>query len=267
MICSGSVNLKETKWLIWINFSLDERWWVCSPTQGQCLHNAVMQQLLLHFTSNLPTFLPSPFTTDNCRGARQRAVYSPLVQNESSRLSRVSVHAHAQNCSLLWRTHIHHKPFGNHYNDYRWFHACMCVYRQAPGLMMRAVTGTTPGASYWLPVQLSQRECWRRLHELQSGVDGGAERQTVRSLRDYGGRWILCFLAVTPTGFINSLVKRGKARHGSSAFLVKVHRWMFYVMAICILTAGLRWSLFSLLGPTEGKLASCLFLKKIIWLF
>lgn len=59
------------------------------------------------------------------------------------------------------------------------------------------------------------------MHKLQSGIDGGAERQTVRSLREHGSQWILCFLAVTPTGFINSLVKRGKACCGLSAFWSK----------------------------------------------
>lgn len=73
--------------------------------------------------------------------------------------------------------------------------------------------------------------------------DGGVERQRVRSLREYSGWWILCFLAVTPTGFINSLVKTGKARCGLSAFWSKCTGGVL-CMGIWILTAGLSWSLF-----------------------
>lgn len=89
---------------------------------------------------------------------------------------------------------------------------CVCIagrrdwWEQLPGL--RPAHHIDSWCSY-----LS--ESWRRL---QSGSDGGAERQTVRSLREHGSQWILCFLAVTPTGFINSLVRRSKACCGLSAF-------------------------------------------------
>lgn len=153
--------------------------------------------------------------TDDCSGAWQRAIHSPLVQDESRGLFHVPVHAHTQtaaSCGELMFT-------ANHLETITII-TDVCAHTGATELM-RAVTGTTPGASYWLGMQLSQRECLRRLHELQSGSDGGAERQTVRSLREHGSRWILCFLAVTPTGFINSLVKRGKACSGLSVFWSK----------------------------------------------
>lgn len=123
---------------------------------------------------------------------------------------------------------------------------------------------TIPGAWYWLRVQLSQLEWRRRLHKLQSDYDGVAGRQTVRSLKEHGCQWILCFRAVTLSGFINSLVKRGKACSGLSVFLVKVRRWMLYIMVICILTPGFSWSLYSL--AAEGDLVlrppAFFFLKK-----
>lgn len=153
--------------------------------------------------------------TDDWSEAWQQAVHSPLVKNESSRLFHVSVHAQTQTA-----TSREELIFTANHLETITIITDVCVHRQASGLM-RAVTGTAPGAAYWLPVQLSQQECWKRLHELQSSSDGGAGRQTVRSLREYSGRWILCFLAVTPTGFINSLVKRGKACCDLSAFWSK----------------------------------------------
>lgn len=187
------------------------RMWHCCITlrasvpAAQCSNAAAFRD----FKGSLPSM------TDDFSRAWQWVVRSPLVENESSSLFHVLVRAHTQtatSCGELIFTANHLETITIITDG--------CVHSGAMGLM-RAVTGAAPGASYWLLVQLSQRECWRRLHELQSGSDGGAERQTVRSLREHGGRWILCFLAVTPTGFINSLVKRGKACCGLSAFWSK----------------------------------------------
>lgn len=86
--------------------------------------------------------------------------------------------------------------------------------------------------------------------------DGGVERQTVRSLREYSGWWILCFLAVTPTGFINSLVKTGKARCGLSAFWSKCAGG---VLCNVHLDSDCRTQLIPIFrcpGPVEGSLAA-----------
>lgn len=56
---------------------------------------------------------------------------------------------------------------------------------------------------------------------LCSGSDRGAGRQATRSLREHGGQWILCFLAAAPSGFINWLVKRGRACCGMNPFWSK----------------------------------------------
>lgn len=82
---------------------------------------------------------------------------------------------------------------------------------------MRAVTVTTPGASHRLAGQLSQHEAL--------GVGGGRPPPRWRAVDAGGGvtrrvrraDGFLCLLAVTPAGFINSLVRGGKAHRGSSA--------------------------------------------------
>lgn len=56
---------------------------------------------------------------------------------------------------------------------------------------------------------------------LCSCSDRGAGRLAARSLREHGGQWILCFLAAAPSGFINWLVKRGRACCGMNPFWSK----------------------------------------------
>lgn len=215
-------------------------WLRWSPTQGQVCSGTM--QWRSSFLVSFKKKKPSSYDWWLWRSLAASSPQSTGRKWKAAGCFHVSVHAHTQ------------PPAKNSYSSrtiwkpLRSLPTCVCIGGRRG--LMRAVSGAPPGASYWLPVQLSQHGCRRRL---QSSGDGGAGRKTVRSLREYSRRWILCFLAVTPTGFINSLVKRGKARCGSSAFLVKEHQWMFYVMGICILTAGRSWSLFSAGGPGRGR--------------
>lgn len=158
------------------------------------------------------------------------------------------------NSNLPRRAHIHRKPFGNHYKHCRCAQAGIgpdeCSYRG-----LRLVHHIDSRCSY-----LSKsvgRGCG----------DGGVERQTVRSLREYSGWWILCFLAVTPTGFINSLVKTGKARCGLSAFWSKCTGG---VLCNGHLDSDCRTQLIPIFrcpGPVEGSLAARLLIFFFLFFF
>jgi len=107
------------------------------------------------------------------------------------------------NSSLLRRARVDCKVFGEHYKSLQTYES----WRK----LMRAVARKRPGAPCWLWLHLSESKGRVPLLKFQSGFDRGVEKHTIRSLREHGNQWILCFLAVTPTRFINWHVKWGWA--------------------------------------------------------
>lgn len=172
----------------------------------------------------------------------ESGVHSQLVKNKSSRLFHVSVHAGTRttiSCGELIFT-------ANHLETIT---IIADMHREASGCWEQLL-------GPYLVHHIDLRCSYLSKSVGRGCSDRGAERQTVRSLREYSNWWILCFLTVTPSGFINSLVKRGKACCGLSAF------WSKYAGGVLCnghLDSDCRTQLIPICpcpGPLEGSLAA-----------